>query len=103
MGSCTCVLPAQLHLRPDGVHLPDGSAATVVVVDDVWSDGRPLCSVCGVAIEDTHYLCVPCESVMCRRCLAATTAVVECVCLTEVAVTGVQLAARRAAAAARYS
>lgn len=99
MGSCTCVLPAQLHLRPDGVHLPDGSGATVVVVDEVWSDSRPVCSVCGAAIEDTFYRCVPCESVMCRLCLGATTAVVECDCFAEVAVTGVQLAARRAAAA----
>jgi hypothetical protein len=98
MGSCTCVLPAQLHLRPDGVHLPDGFGAGVVVVDEVWSDGRPLCSVCGVGIEDTFYRCVACEAVMCRRCLGATTAVVECDCLVEVAVTGVQLAARRAAA-----
>jgi hypothetical protein len=99
MGSCTCVFPAQLHLRPDGVHLPDGSAATVVIVDEVWSDGRRLCSVCGIGIEDTFYRCVPCEAAMCRPCLAATTAVVECDCFVEVAVTGVQLAARRAAAA----
>jgi hypothetical protein len=99
MGSCTCVLPAQLHLRPDGVHLPGGDVATVVVVDDVWSDGRPRCSVCGVVIEDTFFRCVPCESAMCRHCLGVTTAVVECDCFTEVAVTGVQLAARRAAAA----
>jgi hypothetical protein len=98
MGSCTCVLPAQLHLRPDGVHLPDGSRATVVVVDEVWS-GRSVCSVCGVTLEDTFYRCLPCESVMCRLCLGATTAVVECDCFVEVPVTGVQLAARRAAAA----
>ena len=99
MGSCTCVLPAQLHLRPEGVHLPDGSAATVLVVDEVWTDGPPRCSICGAGIEDTFYRCVPCESVMCRRCLGATTAVVECDCFAEVPVSGVQLAARRAAAA----
>ncbi len=99
MGSCICVLPARLHLRPDGVHLADGSTATLVLVDEVWADGRPLCSVCGTPIEDTFYRCLPCESVMCRRCLGATTAVVECDCVVEVAVTGVQLAARRAAAA----
>ncbi len=98
MGSCTCVLPAQLHLRPDGVHLPDGSASSVVVVDEVWSEGVPRCSVCGALIEDTFYRCVPCELVLCRRCLAGSTSVVECDCLGEVAVTGVQLAARRAAA-----
>ena len=71
----------------------------MVVVDEVWSDGLPLCSVCGISIEDTFYRCIPCESAMCRLCLSATTAVVECDCFTEVAVTGVQLAARRAAAA----
>ncbi|HSP64599.1 MAG TPA: hypothetical protein VLO10_00275 [Candidatus Deferrimicrobium sp.] len=98
MGSCACVPPSQLHLRPDGVHLPDGSAATVVVVDEVWADGPPRCSICGAGIEDTFYQCVPCESVMCRRCLAASTAVVECDCIAEVAVNGVQLAARRATA-----
>jgi hypothetical protein len=98
MGSCTCVLPAQLHLRPDGVHLPDGSAASVVVDDAVWADGLPLCSVCGVAIEDTYYRCVPCEAALCRACLGRHTSVVECDCV-EIAVTGVQLAARRAAAA----
>jgi hypothetical protein len=99
MGTCTCVLPALLHLRPDGVHQPDGSASDVVVVDEVWSDGRPLCSICGVGIDDTFYRCTPCVAVICRACLAGTTAVVECDCVVEVAVTGVQLAARRAAAA----
>jgi hypothetical protein len=98
VGTCQCVLPAQLHLRPDGVHLPDGSAAGVVVVDEVWSDGRPSCSVCGAGIDDTFYRCVPCAAVFCRACFAGGTAVVECDCFVEVAVTGVQLAARRAAA-----
>ena len=99
MGSCSCVLPAQLHLRPDGVHLPDGSAAGVVVVDEVWADRVPLCSVCGAGIEDTFYRCLPCEAAVCRVCLGHNTSVVECDCVVEIAVTGVQLAARRAAAA----
>lgn len=99
MGSCTCVLPAQLHIRPEGVHLPDGRRPSVVVVDEVWSDGLPVCSVCGAGIEDTFYRCVPCESALCRTCLAGSVAVVECDCFAEVSVTGVQLAARRAAAA----
>ncbi len=99
MGSCTCVLPARLHLRPDGVHLPDGSTATLAVVDEAWSDGPPLCSVCGVAIEDTFYRCVRCESAMCRRCLSSVCTVMECDCFAEMTVTGIQLAARRAAAA----
>jgi hypothetical protein len=99
MGTCTCILPTLLHLRPEGVHLADGSAPGVVVVDEVWSDGRPLCSTCGAGIDDTFYRCVPCEAAICRACLAGTTAVVECDCFVEVAVTGVQLAARRAAAA----
>ncbi len=99
MGTCTCVLPALLHLRPEGVNLPDGSAGGLVVVDEAWSDGRPLCSVCGVGIDDTFYRCSPCAAIICRRCLAATTDVVECDCRVEVAVTGVQLAARRAVAA----
>ncbi len=99
MGTCICVLPAQLHLRPEGLHLPGGSAASLVVVDEVWSDGPPPCTVCGVGIEDTFYRCIACEAAMCRPCLAGTTAVVECDCFAEVAVTGVELAARRAAAA----
>ncbi len=69
------------------------------MVDEVWSDGRPVCSVCGAAIDDTFYRCVPCDAALCRPCLAVATAVIECDCNAEVAVTGVQLAARRAAAA----
>ncbi len=81
------------------MHLPDGSLATLVLVDEVWADGLPLCSVCGTVLEDTFYRCAPCAAVICRRCLSGTTSVVECDCLAEIAVTGVQLAARRAAAA----
>ena len=99
MGSCTCVLPALLHIRPDGVHLPDGSAAAVVVVDEAWADRAPHCSVCGSAIEDTFYRCLRCEASLCRPCLGGNTVVIECDCDVEIAVTGVQLAARRAAAA----
>ena len=99
MGSCQCVPPARLHLRPDGVHLPDGRAGGVVLVDDMWADDAPPCSVCGGSIVTTFYRCMPCDAVICRACLALDTEVVECDCLVEVAVTGVQLAARRAAAA----
>ena len=99
VGTCSCVLPARLHLRPDGLHLPDGSDSTIDVVDEVWSDGPPLCSVCGSGIDETFYRCGPCEAVLCRVCLAGSVAVVECDCLVEVGVTGVQLAARLAAAA----
>jgi hypothetical protein len=70
----------------------------LVVVDEVWVDRVPRCSVCGAAIEDTFYRCVPCDAVLCRPCLAGNTSVVECDCV-DIAVTGVQLAAQRAAAA----
>ncbi|MDQ6897836.1 MAG: hypothetical protein M3171_14760 [Actinomycetota bacterium] len=99
MGTCCCDPPARLHIRPDGVHLPDGSAATLVLVDEVGGFEPPRCSVCAAALEDTFYLCVPCDAEFCRHCVALDTLVVECDCGVEVHVTGVLSAARRAAAA----
>jgi hypothetical protein len=99
MGTCACDPPALLHLRPDGVHLPDGSQSNLTVVDDVWDLGNRSCSVCATSITDTHYGCVRCDAVICRACISGDTIVVECDCLTELQVTGVQLAARRVAAA----
>jgi hypothetical protein len=98
MGTCTCDPPAELHLRPEGVHLPGGGASSLVVVDEALPFDLPNCSVCALAIPDTYYRCVPCDALLCRACLAVDTAVVECDC---VEVTGVQTAARLAAAALR--
>lgn len=85
-------------MRPDGVHLPGGAAAALVVVDEVVEFDPPPCSVCGQPIHETFYRCSACVAVTCRSCVAAETAVVECDCLAEVHVTGVLTAARRAAA-----
>ena len=98
MSTCTCAPPAQIHILPTGVHLPDGGRSDLVLVDEAWSDTEPRCSVCASSIESTFFRCLPCEAVVCRRCVARDTAVVECDCLAEVAVTGVQLAAIRASA-----
>jgi hypothetical protein len=57
------------------------------------------CSVCDVVIADTFFHCSPCDAVICRRCVALDTAVVECDCAAEMSVTGVQSAALLAAAA----
>lgn len=99
MGSCQCVPPARLHVLPLGVHLPDGGVSSIILVEDAWADDGPLCSVCAGSITTTFYRCAPCDAVICRTCLALDTEVVECDCDGEVALTGVQLAARRAAAA----
>jgi hypothetical protein len=101
MGICHCEPPAQLHIRPDGVHLPDGSASQLVLVDEVGSFEVPHCSVCALAITETLYRCIPCEAIICRACVASDTVVLECDCAAEVQVTGVQTAALRAAAALR--
>jgi hypothetical protein len=101
MGTCQCAPPAQLHLRPDGVHLPDGRASTLIVVDEGLTFDLPRCSVCATAIHDTFFRCAPCDAAICRACLALDTHVAECDCLGELQVTGVQSAARRAAAALR--
>ncbi|HEY8756824.1 MAG TPA: hypothetical protein VIN65_10820 [Candidatus Dormibacteraeota bacterium] len=98
MRTCACDPPAHLHLRPSGVHLPDGSPANLEVVDEVWEIGTPSCSVCAGDIPDTFYRCVPCDAIVCRACLSRDTAVVECDCLAELRISGVQLAAQRAAA-----
>jgi hypothetical protein len=99
MRTCACDPPARLHLRPSGVHLPDGSSSNFTVVDEVWEMGSPSCSVCAVAITDTFFRCLPCDAVICRACLSHDTAVVECDCAAELQLSGVQLAAQRAAAA----
>jgi hypothetical protein len=101
MGTCHCAPPAQLHLRPDGVHLPDGTPSSLAVVDEGLTFDLPRGSVCATAITDTFYRCVPCDATICRACLGVDTAVVECDCLAEIRVTGVQSAARRAAAVLR--
>jgi hypothetical protein len=101
MGTCQCAPPAQLHLLPTGVHLPGGEASSLVVVDEAVAFDLPRCSVCANAIPDTYYRCVPCDAVICRACVAVDTAIVECDCISGVAVTGVQVAALRAAAALR--
>ena len=101
MGTCTCEPPATLHIRPDGVHLPDGGRSPLVVDDGAGLDldAPPRCSVCGQAITDTHFVCVLCTATICRRCVSLDTAVVECDCDVAVPVTGVLRAARLAAAA----
>ena len=98
MRTCACDPPVRLHLRPDGVHLPDGSHSNLFVVDEVWEIGTPSCSVCAASVTDTFYCCAPCDAVICRACLSHDTAVVECDCLGELDAGGVQLAAQRAAA-----
>lgn len=70
-----------------------------MVVDEDLGFDLTHCSVCAVAIYDTFFRCVLCEAAICRACVAIDTAVVECDCLDDVEVTGVQSAARRAAAA----
>jgi hypothetical protein len=85
-------------MLPAGVHLADGGRSELVLVDDAWSDADPRCSVCGSLIDSTFFRCLPCDAVVCRMCVARDTAIVECDCAAEVAVTGVQLAAIRAAA-----
>jgi hypothetical protein len=99
MGICTCEPPARLHIRPDGVHLPDGSPTNLAVVDEVWDLGIPSCSVCAVSITETYYCCIPCRAILCRACVSDDTVVVECDCLLDLGVTGVELAARLAASA----
>jgi hypothetical protein len=69
-----------------------------MVVDDMWHGPDLSCSVCAVSITDTYYRCVPCDAAICRACLSSDTLVAECDCLIEMHVTGVQLAARIAAA-----
>jgi hypothetical protein len=80
------------------VHRPDGSVDCLVLVDEVWSDGEPTCSVCAAAIDATFFRCVPCDAIVCRRCVAGDTEIVECDCVADILVTGVQLAAIRASA-----
>ena len=70
-----------------------------MVVDDMWDGPNLSCSVCAVSITDTYYRCVPCDAAICRACVSSDTLVAECDCLLEMHVTGVQLAARIAAAA----
>jgi hypothetical protein len=70
-----------------------------MVVDDMWDGPDLSCSVCAVSITDTYYRCVPCDAAICRACVSSDTLVAECDCLLEMHVTGVQLAARIAAAA----
>ena len=98
MDTCTCAPPVLLHILPTGVHLPDGRRSDLVLVDEQWSDSEPRCSVCAATIESTFFRCGLCEALGCRACVSRDTAVVECDCLAEVAVTGVQLAAIRASA-----
>lgn len=98
MGACHCEPPAVLHITPRGVHGCDGEPAGLVLVDETWSDGQPHCSVCAAPIGTTFYRCLPCDTVLCRECVAVDTMVIECDCEPEMMVTGVQLAARRAAA-----
>ena len=98
MGTCGCAPPALLHILPSGVHRSDGRAASLALVDEVWADGEPTCSVCAVAIDATFFRCLPCDVIVCRRCVARETEIVECDCVTEMPVTGVQLAAIRASA-----
>lgn len=99
MATCACRPPEVLHILPSGVHHPDGSVSELVIVDEVWSDTEPLCSVCATAVVDsTFFRCRPCDAVLCRQCVARDTEIVECDCWAEVAVTGVQLAASRASA-----
>lgn len=98
MGSCRCEPAALLHIRPDGVHRPDGTRGDLVVADEVWSDVAPVCSACGAEIDATFYRCAPCDAVICRTCVAVETLVVECDCELELQVTGVRQAALRAAA-----
>lgn len=101
MPGCTCDPPPRLHVRPDGVHHPDGARSSIELVDEVWADGEPLCAVCGTPIISTFYRCLPCATVICRTCLGTDTVLTECDCEIEVAVSGVQLAARHAAARVR--
>ena len=98
MGSCSCEPATTLHITPAGVHAPPGVVTTLEVVDEVWADGDPMCSTCGAPIPGTFYRCEPCAAILCRDCVAQDTIVIECDCTVEV--TGVQLAARRAAAVA---
>ncbi|MDQ2960160.1 MAG: hypothetical protein M3R48_03815 [Candidatus Dormibacteraeota bacterium] len=97
MGSCSCAPPTRLHITPEGVHGPDGRPTNLEVVDESWWDTTPRCSVCATPIETTFYRCRRCDATLCRGCVALDTLVVECDCEPEVMVTGVQLAARRAA------
>jgi hypothetical protein len=98
MDICRCAPPALLHILPTGVHLPDGRRSDLLLVDEPWSDSDPRCSVCAATIESTFFRCGLCQAIVCRTCVAHDTAVVECDCLAEVAVTGVQRAAIRASA-----
>ena len=98
MGFCRCDPPALLHITPDGVHAPVGEVTTLQVVDETWADGSPQCTVCATPIGATFYRCGPCDAVICRDCVGVDTRVVECDCHVEMFVSGVQLAARRAAA-----
>jgi hypothetical protein len=97
MGTCSCAPPARLHITPDGVHGPDGLPTNLEVADEAWGDVVPRCSVCATPIEATFYRCRRCDATVCRDCVALDTVVVECDCGPELLVTGVQLAARRAA------
>ncbi len=101
MSLCRCDPPALLHIRPAGVHLPGGGESPLVIVDEVWGVDLPRCSVCALAMTDTFYRCVACDAVVCRRCVAVDTVVMECDCDLVVHVTGVHTAALRAAESLR--
>lgn len=80
------------------MHLPGGGRSILILVDEVWADTQPRCSVCDTTIESTFFRCAPCDAVVCRGCVSRDTEVVECDCEPVMEVTGVQLAAIRASA-----
>ena len=101
MAVCRCEPPTVLHVTPLGVHLEDGAASSLLLVDDVVGIGLPCCSTCAAVLDESFFLCAACDATMCRACVARDTSLVECDCDIDVEVTGVRRAARRAAAALR--
>ena len=101
MAVCRCEPPAVLHVTPTGVHLEGGAIPSLLLVDDVVGIGLPCCSTCAAVLDESFFLCAVCDATICRACVARDTALVECDCFVDIEVTGVQRAARRAAAALR--
>lgn len=99
MSGCRCVSPPRLHITPDGLHRPDGAPVALVLVDEAWGEPAPRCSVCETALVMACFRCQTCDSLICRACVQAETELVECECALEV--TGVEMAARRAARSLR--
>ena len=77
--SCHCTPPPLVHVRPDGIHLPDGSRGGFAV-EERPLDPEPECDGCGAAITGARFQCSGCAVPFCWRCFTAETLMIECDC-----------------------